>query len=187
MKKLLSVLMAAILLASLIFSGCSSSTYNSESNDSFDEYEVCFYCEGTGSQTCTYCEGTGVMSAAGTTYTCPTCSGTGIRDCYRCSGAGVLDKGGSDSDNNGNGGGNIIYDTPIIDDGGYGGTTCPRCSGAGSMTCSSCHGTGESYKTQYAPDFGNGGGGAYQISSTCTMCNGSGTINCTLCFGTGTI
>ncbi|MBQ8751709.1 MAG: hypothetical protein IJZ13_01230 [Clostridia bacterium] len=54
------------------------------------------------------------------------------------------------------------------------------------MTCSSCRGTGKLENSQYAPDFG-GGGGRYETYTTCHACSGSGRVLCTGCLGDGVV
>ncbi len=63
---------------------------------------------------------------------------------------------------------------------------CSICHGTGRKTCSGCGGTGEMYKTNYAPSYGFGSGGqSYQTSFQCVQCDGTGDNPCLYCGGTG--
>ena len=169
MKKLLSILLSVILLASLILTGCSSSSktpagLNFESskssdnskvvqqssddaekdeNDDMYEYYECGNCNGKGETECSWCNGSGVMGSGSTTWSCPNCGGDGVGECIICDGSGVRKK--TKSNSGGNAGG-IAGNTPIIDDyGNQGGSRCPKCNG-----------TGKTSQTKFAPNYGMG-------------------------------
>lgn len=91
------------------------------------------------------------------------------------------------SDNNDNHSGGI---TPIIPDISKVDPVqldCPVCNGSGKVVCNSCHGTGYFTSTEYAPDYGFGGGATYEKKQRCPRCSGSGQAMCTKCAGTGKV
>lgn len=176
LKKLISVFLVVILIATIL-PGCGIFDSDSDSGNHSHSAQKCTLCNGAGKTKCSWCQGKGYMKVSDIQYPCNSCAGSGKANCLGCSGTGY--KGGSGSSNSGN----VIV--PNIGIGsGSSASTCYTCKGAGKVTCSSCHGTGYLENTQYAPDFGYGGG-SYQTSQRCYACSGSGLVMCTSCMGDG--
>ena len=174
MKKIISVFIAVILIASAI-SGCD--IFDSDSSGGSNQNaQKCTQCGGSGTSVCTWCNGNGYMQVSDFQYACNGCGGSGSANCLGCNGTGY--KRGSSGSNTGD-----VY-IPSFDIGGGWQSTCYTCKGAGKVTCSSCHGTGSLGNTQYAPDFGFGGD-SYQTGQRCYACSGTGMVMCTSCMGDG--
>ncbi|WP_040196080.1 hypothetical protein [Candidatus Soleaferrea massiliensis] len=184
-----------ILLTLALLPGCSSKSaslsdsreYPSEPASSITESEIpvdisenqdedssvaepCFYCDGEGLIQCGFCMGDGINHVQG--GICPRCQGPGKISCFVCGGSGTLDKGKDDN------GGQTSY--PSGNTG-----SCGVCGGTGSLGyCVNCSGTGTVKKIEFAPDYGGGGGGTYEVEEPCPLCVNGEKI-CYACGGTG--
>lgn len=176
MKRLISIFTIVVLTISIL-SGCDIfDSDSSRSDNSNRNSKKCTLCTGTGKSECSWCTGKGYMKVSDIQYPCNSCGGSGIADCLGCNGTGYKDGGSNSNSSN-------VYIPSFENDSNWE-STCRTCNGAGKVTCSSCHGSGSLGSTQYAPDFGFGGG-SYQVGQRCYACSGSGMVMCTSCMGDG--
>lgn len=180
MRRYIAFFMVVVCIFSVI--GCQKSGESAVGNGG-----KCLVCNDEGVIKCATCKGTGVYGEK--KVECPSCHGEGEVRCQICTDNTQENdnnsNSNSDSNSDSNSNSNQVINPGINDNfnnniGGNYPVSCARCQNKGTITCTGCGGAGKLPNTQYAPDFGNGGG-MYESYTTCRTCGGNKIIDCPYC------